>query len=694
MSAIFRILSPVAKILAPITNLLGATGRALGKPMSRLYGAISFVSVRTRIIIIALVPLAGFVANGYTFTSGEADVAQAFQSVKAAGALDNASRDFKDALARMRVAASDFSRDQKTVHIRAFNDMHEVAERSVKEIQRYTDKSGNKILPEAADDLETLKKAFGKMLSAIEAIGFSDNQGIRLKLRDTMKTAEEASSDLSWLTEQDAQALAIAIANVRRYQAEFMLQETQPAKEAFFKALTTFNTAVDKIVAADIMKSAIRDPMKTYAEAFQSWIAENNKVIENLAAIDFQTGDLMYRAGTVIEAASQREDIASQKLAASQTRTKIFILGVGIAAIVFGLLFSWLIGLSIIRPLKGLATSMKSLANGDTSAAIPATGLKDEIGDMARTVIVFRDNMIERERLAATQTEEGRVREQRSETVAGMIGRFEQSVEQVLSKVRDAAQRLEATSGNLNNAANAMSAEARHAEDRVGAAAENVTAAASSVEELAASISEIAGQANKSTTVAGRAVEESRRTATTMSELGNAATRIGEVINLIQAIAGQTNLLALNATIEAARAGEAGRGFAVVASEVKSLAGQTAKATEEIAGQIGAIQSAAADAAEAITQVNSIIEDMSSIAGSVAVTVEEQNSAVTSISDGVHKASTEARGGAEAMSRVAGATKEAHATAADVKSLSDALAIEAEGLENEVRRFLSEVRAA
>ncbi len=395
-----------------------------------------------------------------------------------------------------------------------------------------------------------------------------------------------------------------------------------------------------------------------------------------------------------VELSYAQRNRASAALTRSQTSTRNIIIAVGSASVLLGIAFSWWIGWTIARPLEGLSGAMQRLASGDTSAPIPSLHVKDELGAMARTVVVFRDNMIERERLSIAQTQTSEARERRAEAIAATIGQFEQSVDQMLAKVRDAVQRLEAASRQLNGAADQVSAQARTAEERVGVASGNVTTAASSVEELAASIAGIAEQATRSTGVAGRAVTEAERTVRTMAELGGAATHIGEVVGLIRAIAGQTNLLALNATIEAARAGEAGRGFAVVAAEVKSLAGQTAKATEEIAGQVGAIQTAVAEAAEAIEHVNEIIGEMSAIASTVAETVEEQNRAVATIAEGVNLASGEARNGAQAMSRVAGASNDARATAVEVKAMAEALAAEAESLDGEVRRFLTEVRAA
>ena len=651
--------------------------------------------MRGRIAAIAVIPVVGFLANGLAFTSGETEVGNAFESVQSAAVLADASREFKATLAQMQMAAKDFVAQPADDVAVAFGAGYDIASNSLDAIAASIDALQRGDIGAAHQALGEMKLNFDALTQEQRELGYSPTEGTRKLLEDSGSTIERLiNTDMQGLSEADRTRLLVSLSNMRRYEAQYR-QSRQPVTwEAFFKEFRTFGDIVQAIDAEPTLKAQLGASVKDYSANLAQWNRRAENTQNLLKEIALASQQLLPKADKILALAKRRAVAASAALAASQARTRQFLIWVGCAAVLIGLAFSWWIGRSITRPLSGLGDAMRRLAAGDTSAEIPATQVQDELGAMARTVLVFRDTMLERERLAANQAAANHERVRHGEKIAATIARFEKSVDKVLAKVREASQRLEVTATQLNSAADEVSAEARTAEQRVGIASGNVTAAAGSVEELAASIGEIAEQATRSTEVAARAVKDARRTVHTMSELGSAATRIGEVVGLIQAIAGQTNLLALNATIEAARAGEAGKGFAVVASEVKSLAGQTAKATEEIAGQVGAIQSAVADAAQAIEQVNHIIAEISTISSTVATTVEEQNRAVAEIAEGVHRASGEAQGGAEAMGRVAGASKNARAAAADVKSLADTLSVEAESLNAEVHRFLTDVQAA
>ena len=353
------------------------------------------------------------------------------------------------------------------------------------------------------------------------------------------------------------------------------------------------------------------------------------------------------------------------------------------------------IGRSIVGPLGELTDAMTALAGGSADTEIPCLARKDEIGRMAAAMKIFKGNMLETERLRAEQSEvEGRQLRQRKADMVSLANEFETAVGAIIETVS-------ASSSELETSARTLAATAARSEELTGMvatasdeASTNVQSVASATEQMASSVNEISRQVQESARMAGEAVDQARSTNARVSELSKAAARIGDVVELINTIAGQTNLLALNATIEAARAGEAGRGFAVVASEVKALAEQTSKATGEIGQQINGIQAATAESVDAIKEIGNTIEKLSGISSAIAAAVEEQGAATQEISRNVQQA---ADGTRKVSSNIAdvqlGATQTGSASS-HVLSAAQTLSGDSNRLKAEVGKFLGTIKAA
>jgi len=358
-----------------------------------------------------------------------------------------------------------------------------------------------------------------------------------------------------------------------------------------------------------------------------------------------------------------------------------------------------LVGVVIIRrrfvdPLQGIVTAMLRVARGDASAAIPFQDRRDEVGELAGALTVFKHNSSEKERLAQAQQLEQQEKQRRQMVIEQAVAEFDAAARHVLAGFSDAASRMNTTSAGMSVTAEETSRQAAAVLASSQQMSANVETVAASTEELSNSINDIGRHVAQSTTVAGKAVEEAERTDATMRGLAEAAQRIGEIVKMIQDIASQTNLLALNATIEAARAGEAGKGFAVVASEVKSLANQTAKATEDIASQVSSIQEVTGDAVEAIRSVGATITEINRIAVTIASAIDEQGTATQDIARNVHEA---ARGVQDVAQNIAGVNRAAGDTggaAAQVTQATADLGRHADALRSRVGTFLDKIRSA
>ncbi len=392
------------------------------------------------------------------------------------------------------------------------------------------------------------------------------------------------------------------------------------------------------------------------------------------------------------------EDIAVDKTQMMQDKKTFNIATIGIGsamAIVLGLALALLIGRSISRPVGALTSVMERLSHNELEVDVPGENRKDELGAMASTVKIFKDNALQVKRLEREQEEKDRRQaEEKRQTLAHLADEFDRSVGSIVQVVTASAAQMESSAQNMTATAQEASTRSQTVARAAEETSNNVQTVAAAADEMHKSISEIARQVAESTKITNRAVAEAKRTNQTVSGLAEAAQRIGDVVTLIQDIAEQTNLLALNATIEAARAGDAGKGFAVVASEVKNLAGQTASATEEISQQIADMQGASGNAVQAIGGIGTTIGDISGIANAIASAVEEQGAATQEIARNVQEA---ARGTGEVSSNIDSvnhAASDTGTTASEVLQAAQNLSQQGTALRDQVQKFLDEVRAA
>jgi methyl-accepting chemotaxis protein len=402
---------------------------------------------------------------------------------------------------------------------------------------------------------------------------------------------------------------------------------------------------------------------------------------------------LVSKAGTNFGVTEIVSDITDRRAAAAAARTQQ-ILG-ALAVLAVAILIGVFVARRISKPILSLADALDSIKEGKTDLDVPGTSRGDEIGRMAKSVEVLRQALVEVERLRAdaAANEREAERQRRAEALA-LADSFERSVGGVVAALSQAASELDGSSKDMSSTAAATAREADQLNASTEQAATGVQTVAASAEELSASVREIASRASNSAAKSGEAVEQARTATKTVESLVEVAARIGDVTKLINDIASQTNLLALNATIEAARAGDAGKGFAVVASEVKNLAGQTAKATEEIARQIAEIQGASDGAVVAIRGIAVSIDEISSIAAAIAAAVEEQGAATGEIAQTVQRVASDTSEVSRGVSQFSNSAARTGEVASGVRSNAEAVAAQTERLREDVKRFLDGVRAA
>jgi methyl-accepting chemotaxis protein len=533
------------------------------------------------------------------------------------------------------------------------------------------------------------ERHFASIVSVQKQLGLNESSGLEGALRASIEAIEKKLNDF------DDPRIEVAMLMMRRHELDFMLSHDPRYGEAMKKGAIEFERSLVSAPFPPLVKQDLAQKLQAYQRDFFAWMdAATVLATEQRATLEaFETIDPVIE--TVLKTVERIRDEAEVAYAASRRSVSIQA-GFAIPLIILSVVFlGALVARSISRPILRMTEAMTELANGNVQIVPPGVGRADEVGSMASAVQVFRDNMIEAERLRVEQTEvEKRASGEKRATLHTFAREFQTAVGNVVDLVSSASTELEAAAQTLTKTAGTTQTLSTNVAGASDQASENMQSVAAATEQLAASVGGIMRQVQESSKIASDAVRQAQQTDARMSALSKASTRIGEAVKIISAIAEQTNLLALNATIEAARAGDAGKGFAVVAAEVKALASQTAKATDEIGQQIAGIQTATQESVAYSQEINTTINRISEISSMIASAIEQQGAAMQGIARNVQQAASRTAQVATNITEVNRGASETGSASAQVLSSAQGLSTESVRLKSEVEKFLARVRAA
>ncbi|WLB48154.1 methyl-accepting chemotaxis protein [Bradyrhizobium ottawaense] len=655
----------------------------------------SGISIRLthKVMAIGLFGLIGLVAFGTIYQIGSLSQDTSRDAAEDARRLSDLNQRISQQLLEARRAEKDFQLRRDQSYAERHAELASDITRNLDRLGSAARAAGYAAVGEKASLVRTGFERYVSEFAAVEQaevrLGLNETLGLSGSLRTAVHGIETK------LKEVDDPRLTSGMLTMRRHEKDFMLRRDPKYLDALKKTATEFSGQVEASAIPPAVKADIGKKLSKYQDDFVAWAAGAQDLTAHGSAMSKEFRTIEPVLDEIEKTVSQQYDAARAAEESMRASIKLWMwVALGCSILLVGSV-SFFTGRSISTALIAMVRAMTGLAKGDMSVAIPGVGRKDEIGEMAGAVEVFRSNMAEADRLRAEQAEaDARRREQRKFDMQRLADTFEGAVGEIIETVSSAATELEASSNTLTHAAergNSLATAVAAASEEASA---NVQSVSSASEELTSSVSEISRQVQESARVADVAVGQAQRTNARVAELTKAASRIGDVVELINTIAAQTNLLALNATIEAARAGEAGKGFAVVATEVKALAEQTAKATGEIGQHIGAIQSATDESVGAIKEIGDTIARMSEISSTIAAAVEEQGAATQEISRNIQHA---AQGTSAVSSNIADVQRgsgETGAASAQVHSAAQSLSQESNRLKSEVARFLESVRAA